>query len=77
MLIKVATLMNNNYEKIINELKEVCDRQAGIESFWLLNPRIGEYLFMAALRHLHAIVEEDEEAAERAKKKYWNVEEDL
>lgn len=60
-----------------NQLKEIVEHQANIASLWLMHPTITEALLMAALRHLHAVIEGDEKAAALAKQVYWNVESDL
>ena len=59
------------------QLKEILNHQAEIQSLWLLYPTITEHLLISALRHLHAVIEGDRDAAEAAKKIYWNVESEL
>lgn len=58
-------------------LQEIVNHQAEMESLWIDEPSITEYLLMAALRHLHAAIEGDREAACEAKKMYWDLESEL
>lgn len=62
---------------MIEELKEIVNHQAEIESLWLLAPTISEHLLMSALRHLHAVIEGDEEMADLYKVAYWYLESEL
>ena len=59
------------------ELLDIVQHQASLQSLWLMEPTIVEALLQAALRHLHAIIEDDLVAAKRAKDFYWNVEAEL
>ena len=59
------------------ELAEIVAHQANLESLWLMHPTITEALLMAALRHLHAVIENNPVAAKAAKRIYWNVEDGL
>lgn len=61
----------------IAELQKIVDHQAGMESLWLMYPTITEAALMAALRHLHAVIEDDEVSAKEAKKHYWDLESEL
>ncbi len=58
-------------------LQEIVDHQANLESLWLMHPTITEALLMAALRHLHAVIEGHQAEAESAKRVYWGVESEL
>ncbi len=59
------------------ELIEVANHQAEMESLWLQSPTITEALLMAALRHLHAVIEADRRAADKSKAIYWNCDIEL
>lgn len=59
------------------ELKRIVEHQANMESLWLLEPSLHEAMLQAALRHLHATIERQYIEAEMAKRKYWDLEEDL
>lgn len=61
----------------MKELREAVEHQAKMESLWLMNPTITEAMLMAALRHLHAIIEGDEEIIDAVKAEYWNLESEL
>lgn len=61
----------------MKELTEIVEHQSNMESLWLAKPSLVEAMLLAALRHLHAVIEGDAEIAERAKKVYWNLEVDL
>lgn len=59
------------------ELVSVANRQAEMKSLWPLNPTLTEALLVAAIRHLHAVIEADRKAADASKKKYWDLESEL
>lgn len=59
------------------ELADIVQHQASLESLWLLEPTITEALLMAAIRHLHAVIENNPRAAKAAKEIYWDVESEL
>jgi hypothetical protein len=68
-------------EADIANLKRVIEHQANMESLWAEPfgrlPTVHETLLKAALRHLHAIIENDQTAAFRAHKIYWDLESEL
>lgn len=59
------------------ELQSIVDYQAELESLWTDTASITEHMLQAALRHLHAVIEGDEEMAELYKPVYWYVESEL
>ena len=63
--------------RIIDDLQAIVNHQAEMESLWLMHPTITEAMLMAALRHLHAVIEGDELSAEKSKRQYWNLEEEM
>lgn len=66
--------MTNNR---IGECEKIVKHQAEMQSLWLIYPNINEALLMAALRHLHAVIEGDAPGALAAKGVYWDVESEL
>lgn len=68
-------------EADIQNLLRVINHQANMDSLWAepfgRKPTLEETILRAALRHLHAIVEKDYEAAFRAHRIYWDFERDL
>lgn len=60
-----------------DELRDTIEHQAGMESLWCRPNTIGEAILQAALRHLHAIVDEDPEIAYLSRQQYWNVDDEL
>jgi hypothetical protein len=64
-------------EDFICELKDIVNHQAFMESLWALEPTINEAMLQAALRHIHAVIEGNEEMAEKAKNIYWNLESEM
>lgn len=56
---------------------EVVEHQANMESLWLLEPTFNEAILIAALRHLHAVIEGDDLMAKEAKAAYWTLEIEL
>ncbi len=54
------------------ELIAVANHQVDMKSLWTIEPTITEALLMAALRHLHAVIEADRWAADKCKAIYWN-----
>jgi len=58
----------------VAKIKAVVDHQANMECLWVDKPLITEQTLMAALRHLHAVIENDHMEAERSKKQYWHME---
>lgn len=60
---------------------DIVRHQANMESLWATPcgrmHTLHESLLMAALRHLHAVVEGDIITAERAKKHYWDLESEM
>lgn len=61
----------------LDKLERIVKHQADLESLWLMNTTITEALLMAALRHLHAVIEGDDVSANRSKSIYWHAEDDL
>lgn len=66
-----------NLETILQNLKEIVNHQAKMESLWLAHPTLIEAMQQAALRHLHAVIENDPIIAEEFKKAYWELEGNL
>lgn len=60
-----------------DEIKEILEHQAQMESLWLINPTITESILQAALRHLTAVLQGQPVMAKIAKDMYWNVESEL
>jgi hypothetical protein len=58
-------------------LKEIVIHQANMEGLWPMHPTIQEHLLISALRHLHAVIEGDEEMADLYKPEYWYLESEL
>lgn len=58
-------------------LKEIVEHQANMETLWTLHPTITEAALQAALRHLHAIIENDNDLAEFYKHAYWDIESEM
>ena len=56
------------------ELLEIVNHQTEMASLWSINPTAPEAMLQAALRHLHAVIEDDPAEAEAAKKIYWEAE---
>ena len=60
------------------EIEKIVEHQANMESLWPGEfPPIKVALLGAALRHLHAVIEGDYEAAKKAKQIYWGLESEL
>lgn len=64
-------------EKQMKELAEIVKQQAEMQSFWLSKPTINEHLLQVALRHLHAVIENDPVTAAKMKKEYWDLESEM
>jgi hypothetical protein len=68
-------------EADIANLKRVINHQAEMQTLWSEPygrlPTMQETVLKAALRHLHAIVEKDNNLAFKAHKVYWDLESDL
>lgn len=62
---------------VLTELKKIVDHQAEMASLWHMYPSHTEYLVRMALSHLHAIIKQDLELAERYKHIYWDLESEL
>lgn len=60
-----------------SELQAIVEHQLNMESLWLMKPTISEAILIAALRHLHAVIEGDEVMAALSKRAYWNLESEL
>lgn len=58
-------------------LEEIANHQANLSILWLAKPTFGEAMLMAALRHLHAVIEDDPEIAEHQKSLYWRIDDEL
>lgn len=61
----------------MSELEDVVKHQAEMQSLWIKNPTATEVILMAALRHLHALIEDDPHMAKICKEFYWDLESDL
>lgn len=65
----------------LEELEEIVAYQSNITILWSVPEErpwtLQETMLMAALRHLHAVIEGDEFTARLAKEGYWNIEEEL
>jgi hypothetical protein len=55
------------------DLQFIVDHQAEMSILWPNTPSFVEGVMMAALRHLHAVIEGDRETAARAKRLYWEL----
>lgn len=64
-------------EQKIEELKKVIAHQADMETLWCTNVGISEFMTQMALRHLHAIVEDEPKRALECKQTYWELESEL
>lgn len=53
-------------------LKDIVFHQALLESLWPLEPTSTEFILSSALRHLHAVIEDDFELAKIYKNTYWD-----
>jgi hypothetical protein len=63
------------------EIKKVVDHQANLVSLWAepvgRKVTMHESMLMAALRHLHAVIEGDVLMAKIMKQRYWHIEDEL
>lgn len=68
-------------EADLENIIRVINHQANMESLWAepygRKPTVHETLLKAALRHIHALFEKDNEAAFRAHRIYWDLEKEL
>ncbi len=65
-------------EKQIKELNKIVSHQAEMESLWPgVFPSLHLALMGAALRHLHAVIENDWVTAQKSKDVYWELESEL
>lgn len=56
-----------------DEIKEILEHQADMESLWTLDPTITEALLQAALRHLTAVLQGEPVMAKLSKDMYWGM----
>ena len=65
----------------LDKIKEVVDHQADMETLWSKPidrlPTMAESALQAALRHLHAVIENQPFIAETYKKAYWEMDSEL
>lgn len=61
----------------LQRLKEIVEHQSNLNIWPAEKVRLSEGLLAAALRHLHAVIEDDEVAEKLAKQIYWDVDSEL
>lgn len=60
-----------------DEIKEILEHQANMESLWCFSGTVSESLLQAALRHLTAELQGEPVMAKIAKDQYWHVDDEL
>lgn len=57
------------------ELKKIINHQSNMESLWIKPHFVTENILQKALQHIHAVMNGDNDLAEKCKSFYWNMEE--